>query len=89
MNKNRLIMSFLVVASTQTGCTTSMLNNDEFRLSGTPEGIRAFSETLEGIGIIAKTDQESLPANPHSALRLVQAKGKVLKFTSKHSKGGK
>lgn len=67
-------IAFLAAACAMTGCSTSMLNNDEFRLSGTPEGIRAFSDTISGIGIIAKTDPESLPQNPHSALRVAQEK---------------
>jgi len=49
-----------------------MLSGDEFRLSGTSEGIRAFSDTLTGVGVIAKTAPESLPSNPHHALRVAQ-----------------
>ena len=73
MTKTTMI-AFLIPVWVLTGCSTSMLNNDEFRLSGTPEGIRAFSDTISGIGIIAKTAPESLPQNPHSALRVAQEK---------------
>lgn len=82
MKINKLIISssFLLAACAVTGCSTSMLNSDEFRMSGTPDGIRAFSETLEGVGIIAKTAPESLPKNPHSALRMAQEEQKTLRI---------
>lgn len=102
MNINKVIMTSFLLSGcvVSTGCATSMMNSDQFRMSGTPEGIRAFSDTLSGVGIIAKTTPAELPNNPHSLLREAQEIEKTnrirLRFMSKlkspakaTTKGGK
>lgn len=79
---NKLVIAFLggaVVLSTS-ACSMTTLTQDEFRLSGTPDGLRAFSDTLTGIQVMAKTEPESLPQNPHSALRVAQEEQKTLRI---------
>lgn len=72
-NRKLTLCSFLVVACVlTTGCSTTMLNGDEFRISGSSKGIRAFGDWMTGQQVVAKTAPESLPSNPHHAMRANQ-----------------
>ena len=66
-----------------TGCSTTMMSGDEVRLSGTSEGIAALGDVFTGMQVIAKTEAEQLPQNPHHALRVLQNQTKALRFTVK------
>lgn len=82
--KNVTMFAFLIAAClSMQACSTTMLNGDEFVLRGTPEGLRAFSESQEGLVILGKTSPESLPSNPQSALRMAQEESRRLRITVK------
>ena len=65
MSRKRLLL--IIITSTLPACSGTALNGDEFRLSGTPEGIRAFSDWQ--VGTINEAQTPSGTQGSHYKLR--------------------
>lgn len=74
------MLCVIALAAFNTACSTSMLSGHEVELKGSPEGIAALGDVFTGMQIVSKTDQQNLPANPHSALRQAQEQQKTLRI---------
>ena len=81
--KNITALSFLVCACVTTGCTTSLWRDSDITIESNEEGLQALFDGINGAAIIAKTEAESLPQNPHTALRMGQEKTKQLRISVK------
>lgn len=82
--KNQTMFAFLIAAClSMQACSTTMLSGDEFRMSGSARGIRAFEDLMTGTAVIAKTEAESLPSNPHHKMRSEQEKSVLEEIRSR------
>lgn len=52
------IICLIALAGVMSACTSSALNGDEFRLSGTPEGLKAFADWQIGQANEAKASPD-------------------------------
>ena len=82
MHKGKLLC-LTALACLQTACAGTALSGDEFRLSGTPEGIQAFSDWQVGVQNEARTPEGV--KGSHYQLRERQT---VIRFAPKN-KGAK